>query len=327
MRVLSRRAAEVFATLILFGCGHTIHTSVVPPTQVVGVDDVARMAAGNLAAVKSVVFAASLGKQSVVAFNGSGDVIATMRTGVGALATDPHGNLYVAPNQGSTDKLEIFAPPYTGSPRRIQIPDEIVKGVAVDQRSGVFAVLSDSAQPGGGPSRITLFKPGATTACDVVHQPQNLAVFFTGAAFDREGVLFFTAGTNSGQFPLASTGGECAAKVVQVYPFRNSLDYLTFNSDDDLVVQAYTRHGAGAIYTFAHPKNGRFGSPIATTILQPEKGYVPIFHSMSSDGRHLWADYINNDVELFDYPGGGTPIKSFPVYNAINAAVYPAVVP
>ncbi|MEO9262886.1 MAG: hypothetical protein ABI282_02235, partial [Candidatus Baltobacteraceae bacterium] len=189
---------------------------------------------------KTVVFAASLGKASVVAFNGSGKLIATMRTGVGTLATDPRGNLYVAPNQEyDVDKLKIFASPYTGSPKVIHIPGQIVRGIAVDQRTGVFAVLSDSSRPGGGPSRITFFMSGATTACNIVHQPRNLTNFFSGAAFDREGVLFLIAGSAAGH-PLASTAGECKAKTVQVYPFRNTQDYLAFNADDNLVLQGYS---------------------------------------------------------------------------------------
>ncbi len=277
------------------------------------------------------LFAASLGKQTIIIFNGSGKEVGSIRTGIGPLATDRHGDLYVAPNQqGYANKVEIYAPPYTGSPTVLNIKGQIVLSVAVDAVSGVFAVTSTSSKPGGGPSRETFFRSGGRTPCATVMQPPNTARFYGHTAFDREGTLFDLITLNNSVLDAVAIRGGCNAKTAQLLSFHESLvdaGQLAFNADDNMVLQAYPGGRPGPIYTYAHPKGGMFGAPIATTNLQPQKGYTPIFNSMSSDGHHLWADYINPEISLYDYPGGGPPVKSFPIYNAIYAAVSPPLIP
>jgi hypothetical protein len=258
--------------------------------------------------------------------NSRGDEVAAISTPVGPLDTDRAGNLFVAPNQNYGDFVAVYAPPYTAKRTLIKLPGQLVLDVAVDHRSGNFAVVSTSAQPGGGRSRISFYKRGDIVPCNVLEQPSDISTFFASAAFDQEGKLFFAVGLPGGVATLAESAGQCAASNIQLLSFRDGLQIdlaMNFNRDDQLVIEG--RGTERRIYTFAQPRYGIFDQPIYTTILQRDDKFVPLYFTLSSDGHHIWGG--NPNVNLYRYPQGGAPIRSISAHDPVHATVFPPAGP
>ncbi len=296
--------------------------------------------AGIAASGTPALFAAQIVKNEVIILDAKGSQIGSFKPvigplgNLGPLATDMAGNVYVVPLNGYGNTIDIYAPPYSGKPTivRINAANQIVIGVAVDARTGVFAIMSVGCLPGAcGDDRVTFFRHGETKPCNFLFEPRRANGLDTVGSFDRSGTLFvMTSLLYSQRSAIASFSGECAGGQSQLERFPDSPGQfgteVAFNADDNLVVQART-NGAGPVYTYAHPKGGFFGPPIAVTKLLVRSAYGPIFQALSSDGRHLWASAITPKLGLYNYPAGGASIQHDPVNNAVGVAVFPPLVP
>jgi hypothetical protein len=148
-------------------------------------------------------------------------------------------------------------------------------------------------------------------------------------AFDREGTLFIM-----GYYPVfGSIAGQCRAttmqfsEVPQNFKFNYSPPLLISKNDDLMMQDTYTWH----VFTFAHPKNGKFSLPIATTVFSdPQTGRsIPLLSCLAADGQHLWVTYLRGiqAYALYDYPQGGNEIHSIPFRYAETCTTVPPVVP
>lgn len=265
----------------------------------------------------------------IVILNDSGERIGLIDNPAGILATDSVGNLYVA-NYHDQSILKIFAPPYNAPPLAISFAKlGYVAGVAVDQRTGVFAVDTISVQPQGGPSSVSFFEPGTVRPCAVVAGPANMGRFGGAISFDRNGTLFFDYILNPNDDAIASISGECRPGAIQTYsPGIHYIGNLQFNTRNELVVQQAMLAG-GPIYTFPHPQNGALGSPRRTTNLAKIQNQIPNMLTLTSDGKGVWASTFQHpDLALYRYPEGGNPIRVIVgLRNAGTGAMFPELIP
>jgi hypothetical protein len=259
--------------------------------------------------------------------NGKTSVINTQQIKVATVpsygyeATDAHGNLYVAPVVGgySTPFLRIFPPPYTKAAHTLNFGQYATDGIAVDNRRGIFAVTTIYAGGGPGGTRIMFFNEDGNVPCKTLTFNGAIA---NGSAFDHEGTLFAT--NAGGTAVIAEISGECNATkiVLDTLPLGVYPDELYINKNDDIVFE----NGLKDVLTYAHPKNGTFGAPVAQTNLDPVDGKTTYFSCLSSDGQYLWA--ANGDTRSeYRYPQGGAPI--FTTHTAPNAclATFPPLAP
>lgn len=265
--------------------------------------------------------------------NAGGRVVGMAAAPDGDFAVDDDGTLYDTPifPDGGSNRIWVLAPPYHVS-KIIRFDDRLGSphfSVAVDPRQGLFAIGGYYYQVGGGAVNYAYFyRRGATKPCATLGHA-DIALRY-GAAFDREGQLFFGASFSS-EPGVAIIPGGCKATnlIAAVFP-KNPMFYLQnhlqFNADDDLVVGDVL---SGHILTYKHPVNGFFGQPIRTTILKtrlPERD-VPYFLCLTGDGSHLWANYGPNAIAEYRYPAGGLPVKVVAVSNAYEGATFPPLVP
>ena len=275
---------------------------------------------------------------TIYVFNAQDDLVQKIALNLGkgqgsSLAVDQSGNLYVAPLGLSF--VRIYAGPNYSSYSQLNLPkSSAVRSIAIDEHTGVLAVLRCNCAFGGG-GKIYYYRPNTTVPCDVVDTP----VFGDQAIFDREGTLFFFVEGDSQQSGyVASLAGECKASTVSQLSFQVPIyPYGTFavNKDDNLVIQSFgsppvlgNTKSLWPIYTYAHPRNNVFGLPLATTVLNEygKSETQETFYAISGDGRHLWGEGFDNGLREFPYPKGG------PAGHLINnvsgsLAVNPPLVP
>jgi hypothetical protein len=234
--------------------------------------------------------------------------IGVIRNPPGDVATDSDGNLYFADYNEASD-FKIYSPPYTQAPAIIRF-DAYLYGVGVDQRTGVFVVITVPNSPGGGSSKVFFFRHGELKPCAVVTAPQSMGNLYGHATFDRAGTVFFGNLTESGDEAVVSISGECEpGPIVRYAPTFYSLERLQFNDHNELVVQSGTPFVGGPIYTFAHPENGELGNPLRTTRLNNLDGKPVTMEALSSDGKYVWAAPLHTGFGLYKYPEGGAPIR------------------
>jgi hypothetical protein len=269
------------------------------------------------------------GKKEINVFNADLKQIGVIgQNGGSILAVDAKGDLYDA--QLDEPYLEIWKPPYN-DPTIVTPPLPRLSSVAVDRRTGVFAILA-STRPGGG-ATVFFYRPHQTSPCDAVSVG---ALINTASVFDREGTLFFEAGDPQTIF---SVSGECSATNVLQLSFKTPIypGWIAVSKDDNIVIQSFgsadDKHDAKAtypIYTYAHPANGQFGDPIATTILttygnNPET--LERMLALGSDGTTLWGcSNFASGLRLFRYPRGGNSIRTIDTTPG-TVAVFPPLVP
>jgi len=247
------------------------------------------------------------------------------------LATDLSGNLYVA-RQNTRDVLIYNAPTYT-SFATIELPaKDLVGGVAVDEKTGVFAVLECQCEGAGQISAIYFFRHGETKPCRVFTDFPGAGV---SAVFDAEGTLFFQAfGQN---LFVASVTGECSSGTYTEYSFKqpiNPVERYGISKDDNLIIQANGSddniNSPWVLYTYKHPVNGVFNKPVATTPLQlyPASG-EEVYDAISGDGDHIWGSQAfgkQGGTREFAYPQGGKSTRMVDVPPG-EVAIFPPLVP
>jgi hypothetical protein len=279
-----------------------------------------------------IAFVDELGRHQTAIFNAQNQQIGAFPAPFGSVAFDRQGNYYVAP-AGTSSALFIFQPPYKQKPQLINFGEtQLTWGIAVDARTGVLAVSLIYGGGGPGPGYVEFFKHGATSPCAIVES--NDGQLGPGAAFDREGRLFLDDSLNNGYSAIASISGECSARSIEVdslpSPSIYPQDQFAFNSDDNLV---FEDNNSERILTFAHPKNGKFAPPIATTMLQIPASQLRtgvFLACLTADAQHVWAMPLTNYEKrllLFRYPQGGTPIGAINVPNGYSCAVTPPLIP
>jgi hypothetical protein len=264
-------------------------------------------------------------------------IIALPGKGSSVLSTDLRGNLYVAPQ--NSREVRIYRPPsYTQFTTIGPLPQsDLVFGIALDQVTGVLAVLECQCAYGSA-SEIYFYKAGQTSPCNVLSVPD----IGTAAVFDREGTLYFQVFDTGPNGTLASVAGECKATTYTDLSFKSPIypyGKLGISRDDDIIVQSFGSPdekkdalSVWPLYTYAHPINGVFGDPIATTPLETygggpdgEEG----FEALTSDGSHLLGSLVfggGGGIHLFRYPQGGRSERVINVANG-SVAVFPPIVP
>jgi hypothetical protein len=196
--------------------------------------------------------------------------------------------------------------------------------VATDPRTNVVAV--GFVQQDQGPYSVWFFRRGESKPCAIVQTPVG---YNASMAFDGEGTLFIM-----GEYPLVgSVAGQCHASTTQFNEMPENFKFspnppLLISKNDDLMMQdSFTDH----VFTFAHPKNGAFSLPIATTVFSdPQAGRsIPLLSCLAADGYHVWVTYLRGiqAYALYDYPQGGNEIQSIPFRYAETCTTVPPVVP
>jgi hypothetical protein len=271
-----------------------------------------------------VVGAGFTGPGRTLLFDREHKQIGTIPGPAGNYASDGQGTLYETPFE-NTNRLMIFDPPYHKIKTEITFKGYITDTVAVDPRTGVFAVALQK----GSQFFVQFFKHGSVTSCAMVRTPVQ---YIFGLAFDREGTLFFL-----NAFPaIDSITGQCQATTMQAYvlpssPVRYPENPLFFNKQDDL---AFLDEDARTIVTYKHPSDGKFTQPVLTTTLQLPKGDGRDFQVLdcaSSSGTAIWATYMSNEnprqVSEFRYPQGGKALLDIPLDSAYSCTTVPPLVP
>jgi len=282
------------------------------------------------------LFISPFGKRQIEIFNAEYKQIGSIAAPGGILALDGMGNLYDA--KLTADTVQIYSPPYDGHYASVSLPPkEEVAGIAVDQLSGIFAILACQCADSG-PDSIYFYRRNQTTPCNVV-APSNINQINSSATFDREGTLFFLAGSGT-TLTIYSLSGGCQARTAVELSFKHPIyPYGTYGvtKDDSIVVQSFgsptTRNDTNSpwpIYTYAHPVNGQFGDPLTTTVLRMygnDKYKVEQMLALGSDGATLWGfSNLPSGVRLFRYPQGGGSIRTINTAPG-GLAVFPPLVP
>jgi len=267
----------------------------------------------------------------VLIFNHEAKVIGAIvvAPGVTLLATDHNGRLYTS-NFYRQSTISIYSPPLYNSPVKISVPSgKKAGGVAVDTRSGRFAVFSGVNYSG---EEVQIYEANSTKPCAALQNP-TAGYFFGTGAFDRDGTLYAPVSGPSGAYQLVSIPGGCSAHTTQLLsfgqPYNLAPSHIEFDSNNDLAIEnAFGGIGTEpyTIYTFHHPdsRNGQFGKPIAVTSFISDAEGIRIFESFLADGKHLWATGAGV-LSVYDYPGSGAPI--FTLKGNDVAEGYMAVVP
>lgn len=237
------------------------------------------------------------------------------------LATDAKGNLYVADTANS--RIQIYAPPYTKTPKTLSDPGQYPAGVSVFN-NGQFVAVSNIISTSGGAGSVTVYKKGK--AGPTISNSSFARVYFL--SFDAKGNLFVdgsnsNGGVEVGEIANATKGG----KTFNTLTYNNS---ISFPGGVEVTTKgkiAIDDQNAASIYTYNPPKKGSLGTPVATTPITGSGDAVTFAFIQSN--KDLWtADAVNTDSSEFAYPKGGSPLTSIPVGGQpIGVAVVPAEIP
>jgi len=249
-------------------------------------------------------------------------------TGGGDLAFDPRGDLYDADSGGPNPTgqyLLIFAPPYDTPTTRIFFPHHVADSIAIDGKTGVFAVLANAAEMSDDPE-VVFFPAGSTKPCAVVVLA-NGTVLGGGASFDAESDLFFTQYVGPNQ-NLVSISGECrpGAPITYTPPIPGVDGGPQFNTFDQLVLN---KGFYDVVYTYAHPAHGSLGKLLKTTTLNKAHGSYVAMVALSSNGKALFAiPYFQKGAYVYKYPSGGNFTKEIALPAGVSSiAVNPPLTP
>jgi hypothetical protein len=293
---------------------------VVSPGRIV-VHPFVNVTAVKAASVKIFVSDVTIGVVNI--YHPNGTLIAQL-TGFNepqGLATDAKGNLYVADTGNS--RIQIYAPPYTGSPTTLSDPGEYPAGVSV-LNNGKFVAVTNVMDTSGGQGSVILYTNG--TAGSPIFNSDFLEVYLCG--FDAKGNLYVD-GSNSfgavevGEIAKLTTGGTTLTTLA----YNNA---ISFPGGVEVTTKGEIAIGdqlGAAIYSYNPPKGGSLGSPVETTPLTGSSDVVTF--AFKKYNKFLWtADAVNADSNKFAYPGGGSALRTIPVTGGpVGVAIVPAQVP
>lgn len=241
------------------------------------------------------------------------------------LATDSKGNLYVADTANS--RIQIYAPPYTKTPKSLSDSGQYPAGVSVKivgkvTYVGVTNIISTS----GGPGSVTIYKNGKAGAA--ISSSDFGRVYFD--SFDAKGNLYIdgengsTGAVEVGEIAAATGKG----KTIKTLTTGNSIEFPGGVEVTTKGKIAIDDQEGFAVYTYNAPVKGSLGSPIKTTALSGSGD--PVTYAFTSTNADLWtADASDAASNEFAYPKGGSALHSIPVTGGepIGVAIVPAEVP
>jgi hypothetical protein len=70
---------------------------------------------------------------------------------------DQGGDYYVSPLGCCSYTISIYSPPYNQPPKHVNVGSELTNGIAVDSRTGVFAIAVIYGGGGPGPNYVEFF--------------------------------------------------------------------------------------------------------------------------------------------------------------------------
>ncbi len=283
-------------------------------------------------AIPSLILAPVFGS-SILLFNGRHRQIGVINVkggyGLGAVAMDKQGDIYLAhsgrPNTVGED-VDVYAPPYTSQPTVIPTHVGFADGVAIDWKTGVFAVISNCNRPCN-KANVLFFRHGSTRPCADV-QFRNV-VLDIPSTFDAAGTLFLNLISGGTGQQVVSISGECGATTYVSYlPNLPSISDMQFNKSNQLVIDTTFNYNTG-IVTYPHPSNGKLGNPISRTILQEIDGAPAVMVTLTSDGKGVWAaTFEKRGTALYKFPQGGAPLKILKnIHKEPYGATYPQLTP
>ncbi len=258
-------------------------------------------------------FVSDYNNNAVYVLNASGTVTATLTgfTNPEGLATDSAGDLYVA-NTGAQNVVEL-APPYTGPPlATFNDSGEYPGDVAVDANGNL--AVTNLETTAGAAGNIVFYRAGSTSPTGSASSPTFTSPRF--CAFDKYGDLalddndqFNTGAVNIG----GVVGGINGNGTIVTLTTNNSITFpggVQVSSSGQLAVLDQIGDGSGpAIYTYNAPTTLNLGSPASTTLLANDDDPAG-FAFLPGSTLVLTVDAVFDSVLLYDYPAGGSPIKT-----------------
>jgi hypothetical protein len=242
------------------------------------------------------------------------------------ITTDKNGDLYVA-NTSSSNVL-VYAPPYTGAPKRtISDPNEFPADVAVSS-TGIVAITNICNAPHCrlNTGNVNIYAKGSTKSCATVSDSAFNFTRVMFAEFDKNGALYID-GMNGGyqsSFGLV-TGGCHATSITNIVPIY-TVAFPGGIQIDKAGNIAFCDQGRQQVATFSPPVNNTFGNPVSTTPLTGSIAAVGI--AILASGSNLYAADSGGPglAEKYKYPAGGVPANTIAVGGQpIGIAVTPAL--
>jgi len=240
------------------------------------------------------------------------------------LATDSKGNLYVADTANS--RIQIYAPPYTKTPKSLSDSGQYPAGVSVTivgkvTYVGVTNIISTS----GGPGSVTIYKNGKAGAA--ISNSNFGRVYFD--AFDASGNLYIDGENSSGAVEVGEIAkATTTGKKIAVLKTKNSIEFPGGVEVTTKGLIGIDDQEGFAVYTYKAPVKGSLGSPVKTTALSGSGD--PVTYAFTSTNADLWTADASDAASLeFAYPKGGSALHSIPVTGGepIGVAIVPAEVP
>lgn len=211
---------------------------------------------------------------------------------------DNAGDVYVA-NEDKSQVLE-YAHGGTSPIKTLTDSGEYPVGCAVDPSTGNLAVTNIDT-PKGGPGNVAIY-PDASGTSATYTAPAFYYYFFCG--YDGDGDLFVD-GTNNGsafEFAELPSGGTSFERITldQAVDFPGGVQWDGHNVAIGDQEQPY-------IYEFAI--SGSSGAKVGSTPLNDTNDVSQFW---IAGGRVVAPDFLNNEVQIFEYPAGGSALKAIP---------------
>jgi hypothetical protein len=241
------------------------------------------------------------------------------------LATDSKGNLYVADTANS--RVQIYAPPYTKTPKSLSDSGQYPAGVSVKIVGKVtYVAVTNIISTSGGPGSVTIYKNGKAGAA--ISSSDFGRVYFD--SFDASGNLYIDGENGStGAVEVGEIAGATGkGKTIKTLSTKNSIEFPGGVEVTTKGLIAIGDQDADAVYSYKAPVKGSLGNPAHTTPVTGSSDAVTF--AFTSTNADLWtADAGNEDSAEFAYPKGGSALHSIPVTGGepIGVAIVPVEVP
>ncbi|MBD5655268.1 MAG: hypothetical protein IAI50_08795 [Candidatus Eremiobacteraeota bacterium] len=241
----------------------------------------------------------------------------------GAMAVDSARNLYVIDR--AKKEVLIFKAGYNGAPTVLTDPDGDPLDVAVSL-TGVVAVTN----PAVGPSNIDMYAKGSAVPCKTLHSSPRFAPEYV--AFDRAGVLFFSAGGN----PTGAIGeavGGCDAKSLTIDRVGSNFSYDRGLVVDDKGFISTIDGLYPAIDTYGPLVDGKLPFVRRIPLFAPGGDEARLFDlALTPSDSDLWTltpynagSPISAAALEFRYPRGGAVVTG--IYNVFQSPAAIATTP
>ncbi len=270
-------------------------------------------------------FVSDFGNNEVYVLNPSGGVEATFTSSTGLdfpqgmSVTNSPPRLYVA-NSGA-DNVLVYSS--LNAPAVLSDAGAEPADVSADSSSGDIAVENYGGS-------VSCFTGGATTPTFTISGTSGTGTFFNiyFGAFDSAGNLYIDGFDNNGYAIAAEIVGGCSSPN-NVVTDLTSTNNILFPGGLQVASNGYISiedQQALVIYTYKPPVNGALGSPVATTPLTGSNDPVS-FSFTAGSAQVLTADDGLTNANVYNFPAGGSPTKTFTLPGAVDpigTAAYPS---